>query len=66
MALETMSVRLDPDEITRLEAVAAVLTERAAGATITRSNALRAVVQAGLDALEAKYGAGKTRKGGRR
>jgi hypothetical protein len=64
MALETMSVRLDPDEIARLEAVAAVLTERAAGATITRSNALRAVVQAGLDALEAKYG-GKTRKGGK-
>jgi hypothetical protein len=62
MALETMSVRLDAEEIERLDAIALVLAERAAGARITRSNALRVVVQAGLEALEAKYATGKKAK----
>jgi hypothetical protein len=55
MALETISVRLEQAEIERLDAIAKVLAERAAGASISRSNALRVVVQAGLDALEAQF-----------
>jgi hypothetical protein len=55
MALETISVRLEPAEIERLDAIAKVLAERAAGASISRSNALRVVVQAGLEALETQF-----------
>jgi hypothetical protein len=61
MALETLSVRLDASEIERLDAVAVVLAARAHGARITRSNALRVVVEAGLDALEATHRAERTK-----
>ena len=62
MALQTMSVRLDTEEIARLDVVAEALAERAHGARITRSNALRVVVQEGLAALEKRRGATKARR----
>ena len=52
----TVGVRLDPDIIARLDALAAALSERAAGAAINRSDAARLAIARGVDVLEAEIG----------
>lgn len=59
---ETLSLRLDPAIVSRIVRVHAALGERAAGADLTRSAAVRAVVLAGLDALEGELGITKKAK----
>jgi predicted transcriptional regulator len=55
MGMTTLSVRLEPDELDQLDAIAEALAERAGGARMTRSKALRIVVDAGLDVLGAQF-----------
>jgi predicted transcriptional regulator len=62
MAMTTLSVRLEDSEVERLDRIAQTLAERAHGARITRSNALRVTVEAGLSALEAEHGSGPKSK----
>ena len=62
MAMTTMSVRLEGSEIERLDKIAQVIADGAHGARITRSNALRVVVETGLRALEAEHKVGKRPK----
>jgi len=50
----TIPIRLEDDLIERLDALAIVLTERAAGAKVTRTSAMRAALERGLEALEAE------------
>jgi hypothetical protein len=54
MVKDVLSVRLEPDLIRRLDAVAALLSERAGGAHITRSNALNVVAARGIEQFEAE------------
>jgi predicted transcriptional regulator len=54
-------IRLDEEIVARLDALAQAMSERTGGATITRVNALRAVLQAGLPILEQENGLGRAR-----
>ena len=62
MAMTTLSVRLEVSEINRLDQIAQALAARAHGARITRSNALRVTVEAGLTALEAEHDLGQKKR----
>lgn len=62
MATLTISVRLDEETTRRVDAVAVALAENAQGARITRSNALRVIVDRGIDALESDLGLSKSRR----
>ncbi|HZU81380.1 MAG TPA: hypothetical protein VE987_00610 [Polyangiaceae bacterium] len=53
--MTTLTIRLDAPELERLDAISEVLAERAGGGRITRAAALRAVVEAGLDVLDAHF-----------
>jgi predicted transcriptional regulator len=54
MRMNTISVRLDAASTERLDRIAEALAERAQGARITRSNALRVAVERGIELLESE------------
>jgi hypothetical protein len=54
MVKDVLSVRLEPELIKRLDAVAELLSERAGGAQISRSNALNVVAARGIELFEAE------------
>jgi predicted transcriptional regulator len=56
----TISVRIDDELVDRLDELAKVLSARAAGAGMSRSNAVRVALERGVEALEAELG--KSRK----
>ena len=58
----TTSVRLDDDITARLDAIAELMSARAAGTRITRSDAVRAAVLRGVDVLEQELAAEPKRK----
>lgn len=58
----TLPIRLEDDLIDRLDSLAAALSERAAGAKVSRTAAMRAAMERGLEALEAELGAGVRRR----
>jgi hypothetical protein len=55
MGMTTLTVRLDADDIDRLDAIADALAERAGVSRFTRPKALRVVLDAGLDVLGAQF-----------
>lgn len=55
-------VRLDDETLSRLDALAEAMSERTGGAAITRANALRAALNAGLQVLEIENGLGRARQ----
>jgi hypothetical protein len=55
MGMTTLTVRLDADDLDRLDAIADALAERAGVARITRPKALRIVLDAGFDILGAQF-----------
>lgn len=59
----TIPIRLEDELIERLDALATALTERAAGVKVTRTAAMRAALERGIEALEAEAGVpGRRRK----
>lgn len=56
MVSKTIPIRLEDDLVARLDALAAVLTERAAGVKVTRTAAMRSALERGLEALEDEVG----------
>jgi hypothetical protein len=54
MAKDTLAVRLEEEHAARLEQIARVLSKRAAGLPVTKSEAIRLTVERGLAALEAE------------
>ena len=56
MATQNVGVRLDPQEIDRVDRLAARLSQRAAGAPLTRAATVRLAVNRGLDAIESELG----------
>lgn len=59
---KTLPIRLEDDLIARLDALAAALTERAAGVKVSRTAAMRAALERGLSALEAEAGTSPRRR----
>lgn len=51
-----VGINLDAPTLARLDAIAAELTKAAAGATVTRTNAARAALLLGMEALEKRLG----------
>jgi predicted DNA-binding protein len=51
-----VSVRVPPEMAARLDAIAAEMSERAAGAEISRAAAARRALEKGVEALEAVLG----------
>jgi predicted transcriptional regulator len=61
MATKNFTLRLGTDELLeRLDRLAEVMNKRARLSRLTRSDAVRASVEAGLAALEAEYGLAAT------
>jgi len=58
----TIPIRLEEDLIGRLDALATALTERAAGAKVTRTGVMRVALERGVQALEAEVGSAGRRK----
>jgi len=59
----TIPIRLEEDLIERLDALAQELTERAAGAKVSRTAAMRVALERGLEVIESDMGlAGRRRK----
>lgn len=56
MAEHPTSVRIDDALLARLDAIAATLTERAAGVNVGRSRVIRLAIERGADALEVELG----------
>ena len=56
------SVRLDDDAMARLDVIAGKLAERAAGANVKRSDAMRVALDRGMASLEAELGIAKAKK----
>jgi hypothetical protein len=50
------NLRIDASTLERFDVIAAALSARAEGANVTRSDAARAVIAAGLPVVEAKLG----------
>lgn len=59
---KTLPVRLEDDLVERLDALAELLTERAAGVKVSRSAAMRAALERGLEALEGELGGSRRNK----
>jgi hypothetical protein len=53
MAKVHVQIRLEPEDVSRVDALAKALAADA-GIDVTRSNALRAIMSAGLEVMEAK------------
>jgi predicted transcriptional regulator len=62
MVSKTIPIRLDDDLVARLDALAAALTERAAGVKVTRTAAMRTALERGIAALESEVGPVARRK----
>jgi hypothetical protein len=56
MVARPVPIRLENDLIERLDRLAAAMADRAAGAKVPRTSAMRIVLDRGLDALEAEFG----------
>lgn len=54
-------IRLDEKLLERFDKLATVLSSRAGGVAVNRTDAIRAAVTKGLDALEVEYGIGRKR-----
>ena len=54
MAKDTLAVRLEEEHASRLEQIARVLSKRAAGLPVSKSEAIRVTIERGLAALEAE------------
>ena len=54
--LVTVSGRVTPSAIPRLDRIAAALTARVPGSKLRRSDALRAAIERGVEVLEAELG----------
>ncbi|MBI5533933.1 MAG: hypothetical protein HY898_14525 [Deltaproteobacteria bacterium] len=52
MAKDTLAVRLEEENAARLEQIARVLSKRAAGLPVSKSEAIRLTIERGLAALE--------------
>jgi hypothetical protein len=52
MAKDTLAVRLEEDHASRLDKIARVLSKRAAGLPVSKSEAIRLTIERGLAALE--------------
>jgi hypothetical protein len=52
MAKDTLAVRLEEDSSARLDQIARVLSKRAAGLPVSKSEAIRLTIERGLAALE--------------
>jgi hypothetical protein len=61
MTGKPIPIRLDDEIVARLDKLAQAMSERTGGATITRVNALRAVLLKGLPVLEEENGLGRAR-----
>jgi predicted transcriptional regulator len=61
MTGKPIPIRLDDEIVQRLDALAQAMSERTGGATITRVNALRAVLLQGLPILEEENGLSRAR-----
>lgn len=62
MTKAPMSVRLEEDVLARLDALAAALSKRAAGAEVNRSDALRVAALRGVEDLERELGIKRTKR----
>ena len=51
----TLSVKVDDEFAIRLDRLAEVMSARAGGAQVTRSNAMRVALERGMDALELEF-----------
>lgn len=54
-------IRIEEDVIQRLDAIAAAMTERAAGVKVARSNVIRLALERGMAVLEEDLGMGPSR-----
>jgi predicted transcriptional regulator len=61
---DNFSIRLEDDMVKRIDRLAAAMTEAAAGAKVTRSQALRAALDTGVPALEKRFGIASPKKRG--
>jgi predicted DNA-binding protein len=67
MATIQVAIRIPEELAARVDALAAALSQRAAGTPITRSDAARLAMERGAAALEVELAIGeKPRKGGKR
>ena len=51
----TLSVKVDDEFAARLDRLAEVMSARAGGAQVSRSNAMRVALDRGIDALELEF-----------
>lgn len=56
MAKVMVGARVEQETLARLDRVAAVMGDRAAGASISRSDAARVALELGVEALERRFG----------
>jgi predicted transcriptional regulator len=56
MTSKTIPLRLEEDLVQRLDSLADALSKRTVGVKVTRSAAMRAALERGLDSLEAEVG----------
>ena len=54
MSTNTLSVRMNDDLAAKLDAVAATLSQRAAGIEVTRSDVVRVALERGLEVILAE------------
>lgn len=67
MAKVSLNVKVEPEAVERLDRIAAVMEERSGGADVTRSDAGRAALAAGIPVVEERMGiAAEPTKGGKR
>lgn len=65
VAKVALNVKVDPEAIERLDRIASAMAERSGGADVTRSDAGRTVIAAGIPVVEERMGiAAKPTKGG--
>jgi hypothetical protein len=62
MTEHPVPVRLSTEQLDRLDALALLLKERAAGARVTRSEIVRIALDRGMAVLEAELGATAARR----
>jgi hypothetical protein len=55
-------LRIDETTIGRLDRLAALMTERAAGAAVTRASVIRVAMERGLESLEKELGGSKPKR----
>lgn len=55
-----MPVRLKPDLLSQLDHLAALMSKRSAGVSVSRSAVMRLCIERGLDVVEKEFGLPKT------